>query len=155
MVGKDLIMATLFGSGGGSSGSGGGGSGGGAWIQTGTIVHESDTTLSNKACALPIDDSNGTPDLIYVCRDDEEGDTSHETDDFFSAIAAPSILKKAYMYGILYGKYHLPYVVDNSNAMYKDVNTGLYYPVKPSWSLSVKMKAGVVYRWIAIGGLSE
>ena len=29
MVGKDLIMATLFGSGGGSSGSGGGGSGGG------------------------------------------------------------------------------------------------------------------------------
>ena len=50
MVGKDLIMATLFGSGGGSSG---GGSSGGGGISMGTVTVTEDVRLSDTS-KLPI-----------------------------------------------------------------------------------------------------
>lgn len=63
MVGKDLIMATLFGSGGGSSGSGGGG---GVKITSGTIQVAEDTVVTHPNYYEVEHGLGVMPDLIVV-----------------------------------------------------------------------------------------
>lgn len=77
MVGKDLIMATLFGSGGGSSGSGGG-EGGGSFV-AGTFTLAEATSQYEFAQFDPNNYKTGTPNFIAIRRIDgftEDGDYS-------------------------------------------------------------------------------
>lgn len=150
MRGKDLVMATLFG-----GGASGGGSSGGMWMQTGTVVFETDDRVATNGRGLPIDDSKGEPEMIFLFREANANVTEFSYGDFLNSIAAPNILPHAYCYGRLEytGDMYIPNVVDNQYAIYKDA-TGLYHPIRPGFALSVKVRAGIVYRWIAIGGLS-
>lgn len=67
MVGKDLIMATLFGSGGGSSGSGGGGSGGGGLRMTSGSIQVAEDTVITKPNCFEVEHGLGAkPDLVVV-----------------------------------------------------------------------------------------
>ena len=148
-------MQTLLG--GGSSGGGGGssgGGGGGMWMQTGTVTYASQTALTD--VLLPISDDNGAPEMLYICQEAEE-DYQPSSGDFFCAIAAPTILPKVNMYGYVKGTKttYAPYVALNSYALQKDATSGNYRIAKIGYCLNTRLTEGFVYRWIAIGGLSE
>lgn len=77
MVGKDLIMATLLGSGGGSSGSGGGG----------VRLVQGSVTMANKGYKLQLFETDTAPDYLYITYTPEKNNTNPSTNSVFACLA--------------------------------------------------------------------
>lgn len=128
------------------------GGGGGMWMQTGTVTLTSDETASSARMIIPVDDSEGVPQILYMCRV-VESDSTAEVGDFLSGIAAPGYLPVVYMnFRPTSSKYNLPMTVPNEYAIYK--YNGGYEIAKHTWlPYTCVYRAGVTYRWFAIGGI--
>lgn len=130
-----------------------------AWYQTGEITFAEDLSNATQGWILPIDDSNGVPEVVGVFRKATATETSL-TDNMLCAVAAPKLMPYAYVYGQT-GKYNTfyPEVIDNDKAINKkDYGTsqyGNYAVVMPIYMQNYKLRAGDTYIWFAIGGLPE
>ena len=136
-----------------------GGGGSGAWYQTGEITFAEELSNSTHGWILPIDDSNGVPEVVGVFRKATATESSL-TDNMLCAVAAPKLMPYAYVYGQT-GKYntHYPDVINNDKAInkknYGTSQYGNYAVVMPAYAQDYKLRAGDTYIWFAIGGLPE
>lgn len=155
MVGKDLIMATLFGSGGGSSGSGGGG---GIVMKTGEITPTEEIVSGTASeSGLVIEHGLGVqPDFFIIGLFNDNAVRNNEL--------ALFVYRSSALTGSEYPSHYV--VMGNSagsNWALVDTYGTNPYPVTDKeitiYSYNISLTAPVIvtqtYKWIAIGGLSE